>query len=207
MTDVVPGVPGFGQLDQWSPSGLSILYTFFAGSESNPPSVYVKNVDGTPSKKVAVPPGASGSPDDWGPRYSPDSSQVAFLYSTGVATATAAGNNSTPLASLSLVGNTLTWSPDGTRLAIGAAAVSPAPGALYVVTVPSGQVRQIPLNLTTDTIDHPTWSPDGTRIAFVTGQINHDLYAVKLDGSGLIHLASNVGPSVSGPQWALGETP
>ena len=79
-----------------------------------------------------------------------------------------------------------TWSPDGTRLAIGA-----DPGVLYVMNRDGGNARRINRGTFTEIGERgeiAEWSPDGTRLLFTAfiGDGNSDfqqeVYVVGLDG-------------------------
>jgi len=86
----------------------------------------------------------------------------------------------------------LSWSPDGTRLAITreyAIGESRTGTDIYVLDLATGEERR----LTHDgTAWRPSWSPDGTRIAFTsneTGAVRDaDLYVMNADGSGRTRL-------------------
>jgi Peptidase of plants and bacteria/Omp85 superfamily domain/WD40-like Beta Propeller Repeat len=65
----------------------------------------------------------------------------------------------------------VTWSPDGKRIALSALAGGLT--NLYVYDLNSGDLRQITDDPFTDL--HPAWSPDGRHIAFVTDRFSTDL--------------------------------
>ena len=61
--------------------------------------------------------------------------------------------------------NSLTWSPDGTKLAFVADPTGTGQTQLYVYSTATGKATQVSVS-TPGSVSHPTWSPDGTRIAF-----------------------------------------
>jgi Tol biopolymer transport system component len=82
-------------------------------------------------------------------------------------------------------GNSLVWSPDGSRLAFWMG--DEVPGQIYVIKADGSGLRRI-----TPSGDNrwPAWSPDGSRIAFVH---NGTLYTMAADGSDM-HEVKGVEP-------------
>jgi hypothetical protein len=81
----------------------------------------------------------------------------------------------------------LTWSPDGTRIAY-----STWGGEAFVLQVESGEQAQLPLNGLAGGL---SWSPDGTRIAYSTR--SGDLFVMGIDGSTITPIGTG-----SLPDWS-----
>ncbi|MEU8523020.1 protein kinase [Streptomyces sp. NBC_01216] len=105
----------------------------------------------------------TGDPCVMLPQWSPDHRSFAYTRvaedGASVWLADADGSNSRRLASIA--GGRVSWSPDGTRLAV----LRTAKGVqqLFVVDIADGAARQ--LTTGTGRVEDPAWSPDGTRIA------------------------------------------
>ncbi|HEY6543159.1 MAG TPA: zf-HC2 domain-containing protein [Ktedonobacteraceae bacterium] len=65
--------------------------------------------------------------------------------------------------------SSLTWSPDGTRLAFVADPTGSGQTQLYIYSTVTGKSTQVAVT-TLGNVSHPTWSPDGARLAFEVSQ-------------------------------------
>jgi hypothetical protein len=82
------------------------------------------------------------------------------------------------------------WSPDGTRIAIGITPIG-SPGSLGII--PTNTMMESPLEETLGVGSAPAWSPDGTRVAFIRpGDVGDEIVTIAPDGSSESVLASRV---------------
>jgi Tol biopolymer transport system component len=98
-------------------------------------------------------------------------------------------------------GESLAWSPDGTRLAIA------RQGSLYVLALKTGAMRRLTAPASGADLD-PAWSPDGSRIAFAHAPGCGSIcplqpYIVNVGGRGLRRLSALYGElTCGGPLWS-----
>lgn len=105
------------------------------------------------------------------------------------------GSNPVRITKSPVVGQTPTWSPDGSQIAFGS-----ADGHLYVMSADGSNQHKLTTSSATD--GQPVWSPDGTRIAFSSNRAGpSEIYVISPDGSNLSRLTS---PPITGsaPSWA-----
>ncbi len=215
--ELLPDRPGRQGVVAWSPDGRQLLF-----SEDSAGSAGLMLTDGSGSEPRPLCDGPCSGFD--GVVFSPDGSRLAFvrygseemtsvIATMDLATGAITELESTRITDPELGGNDAPrWSPDGTMLVFarqGVVVPGEAEGAalLFVVDADGSDLRQLgPADL--HAID-PDWSPDGTRIAFVSTVwdgaatdplvIEHDIYSIRPDGSGLQRL-TNDGASAR-PNW------
>ncbi len=155
----------------WSPDGKQLAFVTDANSQN--PTLWVMNADGTGRRQVGTPGVVQESVDEIG--WAPDGSRLAMAVfnggpsqiavvpmGTGAGTARQAGKVVTDYPSGAL---DPTWSPDGRWIAFAAREGS---GTDIVLMTPDGAGRQ---RLTTSgSARAPTWSPDGKSIAYLSSQ-------------------------------------
>lgn len=167
----------------------------------------VMSADG--SGRIAVP-NVGGSSS--APAWRPDGSEIAFISGAGEYRAVKPDGTGRRLIFDpdpgavggadrigSVVGSAISWSPDGTRLAVG---ISPSgfQSDFEIWTV--GPNGESPVKLTAGHVQSPAFSPDGSRIAF------HDIIAnglavMNADGSGRAPVPTGAVVSARQPKWTL----
>ncbi len=177
----------------WSPDGRRIA---FVSNDAGNSDLYLMNADGTSWAQLTADPAR-----DSGPTWSPTGSSIAFHTDRD-------GNNEIYL--IDTDGSNLqrltddpasdvgaSWSHDGTRIAFNS---NRNGGTRIFVMDPDGSsVTELPTLFSLATM--PAWSPNDTRIAFSGGPVNLDIWAVNLDGSGLVGLTNDAATDLS-PSWS-----
>ncbi|MFI8339132.1 protein kinase [Streptomyces sp. NPDC085639] len=120
----------------------------------------------------------AGGACDTLPQWSPDRRSFAFTRSTSEGTAvwTANADGSNARRITSVAGGRVSWSPDGSRLAV--LRMKDGVQQLFVVGVADGAARQ--LTSGGSQVEDPAWSPDGKSIAVClqTGPENWQIHLV-----------------------------
>ena len=128
------------------------------------------------------------------PKFSPDGNKIAFYNGKGINLMNADGTNQTVLTSDGNGYGTLTWSPNGQRIAFTC-------DGICIVNADGSN----PINITNNPADYsPDWSPDGQKIAFTRGNdnfLNYEIFVMNIDGSSPTRMTTNSLPDV-GPVWS-----
>jgi TolB protein len=174
--------------------------------------IYVMRADGSDQINLTQNPAA-----DFAPVWSPDGARLAFIsdrsgqqeiYVINVEGALrgADGSGATQLTSgLTSLWSPLSWSPDGSRLAITRGPANFPNDRedidIYLVSADGSGAVSVIQNPQSDFA--PQWSPDGSRIAF-TGlrSANNALYAINPDGTGLTTLGWEGGRDAGSYAWS-----
>jgi Tol biopolymer transport system component len=93
------------------------------------------------------------------------------------------------------------WSRDGGTLAVVDKDADADPWSIYLLSVDSGQRRQLTFPPASSTGDYRVaFSPDGKRVAFVRGAKTTEIYTQSVDARETVRVASNV-EDVAGLAW------
>jgi len=173
---------------RWSPDGSKIVYAAYSvGGNSSNSEIYIMNSDGTNPTQLT-----DNSTEDNYPAISRDGTKISFMSrrNAGIISGDSRdfwvmnidGSNPT-LYSLSTVGGTADWSPDGTRIAIPLWDY-----AFDIVVMDSDGSNHRNITSRSGYDSNPRWSPDGTKIAFNTGRWegvggNDRIYVMEVDES------------------------
>ena len=101
------------------------------------------------------------------------------------------------------ISSSLTWSPDGTRLAFVADPTGSGQTQLYIYSTATGTSTQVAVT-TPGSISHLTWSPDGVRLAFEVsrqGIISILDYNTQINST--LTIAAGIGSNASAGQTVL----
>ncbi|HEX7239435.1 MAG TPA: hypothetical protein VF263_04140 [Longimicrobiaceae bacterium] len=190
--------PSFVQID-WAPDASRIVFT----AQADTGGVLVQTIapDGSDLRTLPTLPNGTST------RWSPDCSLIAFVVNspgrTGVSVVRPDGSG---LRSLIEVpddvpsGEILDWSPDGRRIAV---ELNDGAGGSDIVVVQADGSGSRVLTPEPGNDRVPQWSPDGRRIAFLSDREGFaGLNVMNADGSGVRHLAGNVGPSGGSYHWS-----
>ncbi|MGW0467933.1 protein kinase domain-containing protein [Streptomyces sp. NPDC003027] len=118
------------------------------------------------------------------PQWSPDRRSIAYtrISADGAAVWTANADGTDPRRLASIAGGRVSWSPDGTRLAV----LRKKNGVqqLFTVDVADGTARQVTTG--SGRVEDPAWSPDGRHIAVCqeAGEGNWQIHLVDPDAPG-----------------------
>jgi TolB protein len=191
----------------WSPDGTTLAYVYRG---TNFADIFITDDQGQSQTRLTTSQSTILDNNDWNlrPAFSPDGKTIAFVSdrATAFPTLQLMAADGTGRRSLSLLGvqqesvDALSWSPDGSELAI---TLFNGPGPAQIALVPINP-RQSSTLLTSQAggaLD-PAWSPDGSWIAFA-GHDGYatDIYAVRPDGTSPTRLTSD-GQFARSPAWS-----
>jgi TolB protein len=221
----------FGQIEPRPAAVPGEGSTAFVSDRDGNAEIYLVRGEGPPTRLT------DNDVDDRAPAWSPDGTKVAFLREEGQTFHVYVMNSDgtevrrvTPLRpgdvaagemfTESMLFTTLSWSPDGTRIAVGgreAGLPCPSVGCPYldrdIFTVQVNGPELVNLTDTTLTNEwDPAWSPDGSRILFVratelergqppTLENIPQIYSMAADGSDIVRLTNSLRGAVH-PAWS-----
>ena len=170
----------------FSPDGTKISYSGSPSTVEIYEDIYVMTRSGNGKKALTE----TDDRNEWGPAFSPDGTEIAFLRDSGsqpdIWVMNADGSGQQKITDDIAFENGLSWSPDGTKIAF------EQDGDIWTIA-PEGSGRR---NLT-DTPDavevNPDFSPDGQKLAFA-GTFDHtdfEIYTMNLDGGALTTVTDN----------------
>jgi Tol biopolymer transport system component len=178
----------------WSPDSTKILFTSDRNNDFQD-EIYVMNADGS---GVTLLSSSSGHESE--PRWSPTGNKIAFISTRDgtdeVYVMNPDGSGQTRLTNnLDRFNYSLTWSPDGTKLAFASYiwADDHDEEDIFVVNVNGTGLTNLTNSLSA-LEEFPTWSPDGTKIAFEAYNANWDdleIFVINADGSNRTQLTNN----------------
>lgn len=149
----------------WAPGGRSIVFDTYCLLTSEQSDLYSVSVDGGPVTNLT-----RNAGDDFGARWSPDGTRIAFTSDRGgfgeeiylmrpdgsrVERVTFEPGNDRDVA----------WAPGGAAIALSSNRDGDSYD-VYVMDLASSRVRRLTAGAPAET--SPTWSPDGRRLAFLT---------------------------------------
>lgn len=188
----------------WSPDGKWIA---FASSRSRPrhenaSEIYVMRANGTALRRVT-----RNRFADFQPAWAPDGRRLVFQSSSASASGIAVINvNGTGFRRLTDDGEAVpAWSPDGATIAYGRLTGPPERAGIWLMNPDGTNRRQLTFppqhpdgGSSTGADSMPEWSPDGGQIAFTRRyRGRNDIYALRVDGSGLRRLTKQIGQHFS----------
>jgi dipeptidyl aminopeptidase/acylaminoacyl peptidase len=152
----------------WSPDTKSIAFTRGQNLWDDTPANVNNSPEGPMPKEVWVVATAGGVPRKVGegnsPSFSPDGSRLLFVDKKTILTVVASGDgDAKPLLIDQGIVDSLTWTPDGKRLAF----VSHRGNHSLIGVYDFVNQTIVWLNPSLDYDSYPAFSPDGTRIAFI----------------------------------------
>ena len=174
---------------QFSPDGREVAYVYW---QSNFSDVFVMAADGTNSRRLTRGQSPSLPDNSWAmrPTWSPDGSRLAFVSDANsnhnqVWVMGKDGGSRKQLTSeaLGLIwADSLSWEPNGTRLAVTAAPDMRAASHIYLLDVVRGTYEKFSNQL--NGAYDPSFSPDGSTMAYIGRPSSQPVLTIEsLDGS------------------------
>ena len=167
-----------------------ILFARQPDAGARPVRVYAVEPDGSGLTQLT-----DGSFDNE-PAWSPDGNRIVFARTAQLHVMNADGTNVRKLTDGP--DTEPSWSPDGTQIAF----VRQNPFALMVVRADGTGMTTV-LALSEKVPNSPTWSPDGCRLIFGLCCVEHGLWSIRPDGSGLAQLRTTGSGVAVGPDGRM----
>jgi TolB protein len=189
---------------QWSPDGAEIAYVYQGKNFSD---IFIMKADGSENHRLTRSQSTSLSDNDWSfrPTWSPDGRQIAYVsdsdsYNPTVRLINRDGTGRRQISfggSLTDAADALSWSPDGTRLAV--TAFNQTTSQIVLVEIGRGNL-QIATESSYGALD-PAWSPDGSALAYgVRDTARMEIRLRRLDGSPEVEVTR--GSLSRAPTWS-----
>lgn len=209
-TRPLTSTPGLFLQPAFSPDGLQLAYTWSPDNVSHQ-HIYLQHVQ-SEDRRLLINMGG----DDYSPAWSPDGSSIAFLHAAAddqpLEVFIADQRNSSvrrKIATICTPGNffqstpTLSWSPDGRALVTTDCAPQGESPSLILISVATGQKRQLTQVPPRTIDDQAAFSPDGTMIAFrrSQGDSSDQIYLLPSAGGALRRLTETPRP-IDGLAWS-----
>jgi TolB protein len=177
--------PTFENIIGWSPDSRRIFYSI---NHEGAWTIHVVNIDGTDDTVIV-----DGSPGV----LSPDGTAIAYVgpeaSQNSVWVSNVDGTNARQLVSTPGTKYSLTWSPDGKRIAFN-------PGLAVINTDGTGQIQLSGPETSTGEIH---WSPDGKQIAFQARNANDEVELAVVDvTTGTVKVLTPGRPVEAGFAWS-----
>jgi Tol biopolymer transport system component len=186
-------LPGVERHPSFSPDGNHVAFSWNGPRQDNP-DVYVQQIGSGSPLRLTTDPG-----NDYTPAWSPDGRWIAFLRAQGLAGANELrlvpplGGPERKLGEIRLRAEMLravsiAWCPDSSCLIVTDSAGEGKPDALFVVSLASGEKRQLTHPAPPVSADlWPAVAPDGSWLVFSRNStpVNGELFRLRL-GTGLI---------------------
>jgi TolB protein len=172
-----------------------MIYTEDGGAD-----IGVARVDGSNFVRLTDDPGK-----DMDPCWSPDGRMIAFVSDRDgpnhIYLMNRDGSNQHRLTDSFLVNEgEPAWSPDGSTIAFSIVDETDTSN-IYLINPDGTNFRPLTEEVGSYN-ENPVWSPDGTMVAFWSNRTgNRDIFAINVDGSGLINNLTNHPGDDENPSW------
>lgn len=185
--------PGIQRSPALSPDGRKVAFAWNGPGGENL-DIYVNPIDGGRPERLTTDP----APDDF-PTWSPKGDRIAFIRRNAVYLVPATGGQESRLAEAS--GSGLSWSPDGSLMAISEQNSQTQPSGIFIVSVATGKKRRLTTAGPLGCDEFPAFSSDGKSIAFVhTVTTVSDVFVVAATGGPARQLTA-IGEPIQGIAW------
>lgn len=149
----------------WAPGGRSIVFDTYCLLTSEQSDLYSVSVEGGPVTNLT-----RNAGDDFGARWSPDGTRIAFTSDRGgfgeeIYVMRPDGSRIERVTFETGNDQDVAWAPDGGAIAFSSNRDGNSYD-VYVMDLSSSRVRRLTAGASAET--SPTWSPDGRRLAFLT---------------------------------------
>jgi Tol biopolymer transport system component len=191
------------------PELVNSMLAYSSGSAASA-DIYVARADGSDERRLTF-----GAGTKIYPAWSPDGTRIVYRVETpdpqpstpdfdktGTLVVALDGSGVVSVTATSRVlGGVMSWSPDGTMMAVGGRHEADPPRAesIWTMNADGSGTRR----LTPEGVDaqQPAWSPDGQRIAFTVAEEGRFMiYVMNADGTDSRRLTT--GPQDEGPMWS-----